>query len=192
MPRTKGAKNKEREDKFQFFAEADYVIKDGKKRISSEYPMWYNTVALDEIEEDIRRDEHAIKMGYVKESNMPVVRDRLSRSRERMEQVKESIPILNAKQKDFLDTTCKYLGEEIRNKMFSYSSMMKGTADAHAEADRMIKPSITVTPEVAHLAEACNVRVEDGKISRDGASKIWKISQRALGELSDTEILRRD
>jgi len=61
-----------------FFSESDmYIDKQGKKQISSEYPSWYNRQALEELEEDIRRDEYALKMGYVKEAQVPVVRDRL-------------------------------------------------------------------------------------------------------------------
>ena len=219
MPRTKGSKNKKKEVSQQiaagnpaiveeprtlapafkvkepsivFFSEQDMTVKDGKKIISSEYPMWYNPNVVDEIEEDIRRDEYVLRMGYVKEAQLPQVKERLAGLQKKLEAIRESEPKLTDAQKDRLDRVSKNLGEEIKNKMFTYSQMMKGTADPHAEAQRMVTPSIPVDKDIAQLAEACNVRVVDGKISRDGASKIWKISRRALGDMSDCEELRRD
>ena len=177
-----------------FFSESDMYIDKatGKKMISSEYPSWYNRQAIEELEEDMRRDEYALKMGYIKEAQMPVVRDRLKSFKKKLDEIESSFPILSDKKKDEVKLASDYLGNQIRDRMFTRSQMMKGIADSHEEAKRMITPSITVTPEIDELAKACNVTVRDGKISRDEASKIWKITRRALEESSDCEELRRD
>jgi predicted nuclease with TOPRIM domain len=154
--------------------------------------LFYNRNHVDELREDIQRDEYAIKMGYIKESQLPQVRDRLRTMQNKLDEIENSIPKLSSKKKDELKHTLDYLGEEIKNKMFTRTDMMKGIADSHEEAKRMVTPSITVTPEVMQFAKACNVQVTDGKISRDGASKIWKIGRRVLDENSDAEELRRD
>jgi hypothetical protein len=183
----------EKKEKISFFSESDMVIdKKGRKIIASEYPVWYNRQAVEEMQDDIRRDEYALKMGYVKEAQIPQVRERLNKIKEKLEGIEESIPKLTSKQKDDIAGAVEYLGNEIQEKMFTRSQMQKGLADSHEEARRMINPSITVTPIVAELASSCNVPIIDGKISRDGAAKIWKISRRALNEMSDCEHLRRD
>ena len=184
---------KVKEDKVSFFSESDMVIdKQGKKQIASEFPSWYNAQMMDELQEDIRRDEHALKNGYVKEAQIPAVQERLKSYLKKLDEIEASQPNFKGEKKDRVVRVTEYLGEQIRDKMFTRSQMQKGIADSHEEAKRMITPSILVTPEVAELAAACNVKPRDGKISRDEASKIWKISRRAIDESCDTEELRRD
>jgi hypothetical protein len=188
MARTVGATNK-----VTFFSESDMkILKNGKKVVASEYPMWYNREVIDEIQEDIRRDEYAIENGYIKESQLPQVRERLGVLKSKLGEIEASLPKLSAKQKDTMHNALNYLGEEIRNKMFTRSQMQKGLADNYEEAKRMVTPSINVTPEVHELMEACNIKAKGGKITRDEAAKIWKISKRSLDELSDVEELRKD
>jgi hypothetical protein len=57
---------------------------------------------------------------------------------------------------------------------------------------RMTEPCIEVKGDAAQIAKACNVRMTKGKVSRDGAAKIWKILGKAIGERTNTENLRRD
>lgn len=188
MTRTKGATNK-----VTFFSESDMtILKNGKKVISSEYPMWYNREVIDELQEDIRRDEQAIANGYIKEAQLPVVRKRLETMTSKLQEIEDCIPKLSAKQKDSMNTASIYLAEEIKNRMFTRTQEHKGLSDSYEEARRMVTPSINVTPEVADLAEACNIKPKGGKITRDEAAKIWKITRRSLDELSDVEELRKD
>jgi predicted nuclease with TOPRIM domain len=187
MARTKGSANK-----ISFFSESDIkILKNGKKVIASEYPTWYNREVVDELQEDIRRDEYALRNGFIKESQIPQVRERLKGMQDKLDEINGSLPKLTAKQKDSMKTAIEYLGNEIKDKMFTRDQMVRGLADSYEEAKRMITPSINVTAEVAELAEACNVKPRSGKISRDEASKIWKISRRSLDEMSDCEELRR-
>jgi hypothetical protein len=53
----------------------------------------------------------------------------------------------------------------------------------------MTEPCVKVDPE---LARACGVTLNKGLATRDGATKVWKIANRALGERSNVEVLRKD
>ena len=81
----------------------------------------------------------------------------------------------------------------IRDSMFSRKDMEKGLADAHEEARRMSQPCIELKDDLITFAKNCDVVVNNtGKVSRKGAEKMWKIASRLLGELSNTESLRKD
>lgn len=82
--------------------------------------------------------------------------------------------------------------KKIYNDAQARREMKKGLADSHEEARRMTTPNIKLSPELIEVAEACNVKHTDGKISRTEAEKIWKITSRYLDEPSNTEYLRKD
>ena len=71
--------------------------------------------------------------------------------------------------------------------------MRKGLADAREEMKRMTEPCIEVRGDAMNIAKACNVKITKGKVSRDGAAKVWKILGKALGDSpTNIEHLRRD
>ena len=182
------------EETLKIFAESDMTrMKDGSKIIASEYPAWYNRQLLDELNEDIIMLEWSISQGKIKEDKVFEARQKLDKLRKRMVDIEESVPDLDDKGRDSFAKVRKELGKEISAKMFSRSDMKKGLADSHEEARRMTEPSISLSPEAFKLAHACNVRVSpEGKVSRTGAEKIWKITSRYLDEQSNAESLRRD
>lgn len=176
-----------------FFSEADMTVtKDGKKKVASEYPAWYNRHLIDELSEDIGSTEMNLKEGRVSESQVYATREKLTRLKSKLEDIERSVPQLDGKNIDKLAKVRKELGKEIASKMYSRSDMQKGLADSHDEARRMTVPSISLSPEAHEIAKACNVQAKDGKVSRTEAEKIWKIAGRFLGEGSNTEQLRRD
>jgi hypothetical protein len=176
-----------------FFSESDMVVtKEGKKIISSEYPIWYNRQMLDEISEDVRMAEFDIKSGRIRDEKLSQAKDRLNNLKEKMAEIEASIPKLESKDVDRMSRVRKELAKEIASKMFSRSDMKKGLADSHEEARRMSNPSISLSPDAHEFAKACNVNVVGGKVSRMGAEKIWKITGRFLDETSNTEYLRKD
>lgn len=176
-----------------FFSESDMFIgKDGAKRVSSEYPLWYSRQMIDELREDITMAEFAIKSGRIKDTQLANARDRLNKLREKMEEVEKSQPRLDGKELDKVAKVRKTLSKEISAKMYSRSDMKKGLADAHDEVRRMTEYSIPITSEMQEVASACNVKPVDGRINRTQAEKIWKITGRFLDESSNTESLRRD
>ena len=55
----------------------------------------------------------------------------------------------------------------------------------------MKQPLINIRGNI-EAAEAMGVKVADGKVSRDGATKMWKVAGKLLGEATNGEALRRD
>jgi len=176
-----------------FFSESDMVVtKDGQKRIASEMPIWYSRQMIDELSEDIRMAEFEIKSGRVKDTKLGEARERLNKLQKKMDEVSESMPKLDSATKDMLAKARKDLGKEIAAKMFTRSDMKKGLADAHEEVRRSEMPSIKLSPAMQEIARASNVTPVNGMVSRDQASKMWKLTSRILDENSNTEVLRRD
>jgi hypothetical protein len=167
----------------QFFSEADYSTQEGIKKVASEYPAWYYNTMVDDLKEDIRREEFALESGVVPGDRRPQILDKVKRLKKKYDEILDSFPKLAEPEE---------LGKEISSRMFTRSQMQKGLADSHTEARRMVEPSITITPEVAEVAVSCNITPRDGKISRNEAEKIWKITSRYFGETSNSESLRRD
>lgn len=172
-----------------FFSETDM---NSKGKISSEYPAWYFNTVIDDLKEDIRREEWNLEQNIVPKDQLPVIRDRIKRLKAKLDSVEESRPKFSDIDKNRLTKTMKELGKEITSKMFTRSQMQKGLADSHMEAKRMTEPSIAVTQEIAEVAKMCNVTIVDGKLSRKGAEKCWKMLANYHGEPSNTEYLRRD
>lgn len=170
----------------EFFGKVDRA-KDGS--IGSEIPAWMLETHIEELRESVAQKERMIASGDVPASEVPYLRESYKKEKERLEEIEISKPKLSAEQIDGLHKAHKKVGEQIAESMFSRDEMMKGLADAHEEARRMVKPIIAVDPE---LARACNVPVVDGKVSRNGAIKIWKIAGKYLGEGTNPEALRKD
>jgi len=173
----------------EFFGPIDR--KEGKPDgiVTSEYPVWMHGFQIDELRESHDRKERELKENRIPFEHVVAAREELKREKAKLDLIAKSRPKLNDKQKDELHAVYKELGKDIKNYMYTRSEMMLGTANAHEEADRMITPSITVHPEIARM---CNLQVADGKVSRDGASKAFKIIGKMLGEPTNVETLRRD
>ena len=175
-----------------FFSETDMTTQDGVKKVASEYPAWYYTTMLEDLKEDIRREEFALESDVVPAERRPQIRDKVKRLKAKLEAIEKSVPKMSDVDENKLLKVRKDLGKEISSLMFTRSQMQKGLADSHTEARRMVEPSIAITPEVAEVAKACNVLPRGGKISRTEAEKIWKITGRYFNEISNSESLRRD
>jgi hypothetical protein len=179
----------------QFFGEID--IHPIKKHISSEYPAWYFDRNLDSLQEEIDKTERMLSKGELAPDKVPEFRDNLEKLRERHERIMSSLPKLEGDTKDRAHKARKAMASEIKDGLFGRGQMQKGTADAHREADRMVKPLIPVKPEFAEFLRASNVPIVDGKVTRDGLIKAWKITGKLLNrhggdEETNVEVLRRD
>ena len=174
----------------EFFGGADR--KEGRPdgRITSEYPAWMHKYQMDELKESIERKERELKNNRIPFEHVATAREELAREKEKYAAIKDSVPKLSDKQKDDLHGQYKDLAKNISGYLFTRSEMMQGTASAHEEADRMVLPSIEVHPEVARM---CNLQpTKDGRISRNDASKAFKIIGHILGEPTNVETLRKD
>jgi hypothetical protein len=179
----------------KFFGEVDLHPKKGN--VASQYPAWYFDRPLDELYEDIGKMERALTRGAVPVDKVSEFREKLAQNKARYEKIMAAVPTLSDVEKDKLAKTRREMGKMISEGLFTRSQMMKGTVDAHKEAERMIKPMIPVRPEMTELLRACNAKVVDGKISRDGLVKAWKMVGKLLNrhggdEETNSETLRKD
>lgn len=164
--------------------------KDGKN--ASEFPAWYFRAQKEELENDIARNRTALERGYVTADRVDQIKKILKQDEEKLDQINESIPKLKEPEKDNLNKVVHAIGKDITSAMFTGTEMKKGTADAYEEARRITEPVIEVRNEKeADWYKSCGIEIKDGKVSRGEAEKVWKIGRRLLGEISNTEVLRR-
>lgn len=169
----------------QFFGKVDRN-KEGK--IASEVPAWTMETHLDDLTEGIERKERTIQRGEVPQSELPFAVAELEKSKARYDAIMESKPKFAPKDKDIIAKEYKRLGDEIKDSMFSDSDMRSGKADPHEEARRMVNPIITVNPA---LAAACGIKIQNGRMSRNDAVRMYKIIGKSLGDNGNAERLRR-
>jgi len=170
----------------QFFGKVD---RNEKGKIVSQVPAWAMETHLDELRESIASKKRYLDKGLIEPSEIPYAKAEIKREEKRLEEIEVSRPKISSKDKDELASAHKELGEKIGESFFSRDEMTKGLANPGEEARRMINPIIKVDPK---LAEACGVRHDKGMVSRNGASKIFKIIGKAIGERTNTEYLRPD
>ncbi|MFQ5493598.1 MAG: hypothetical protein ACE5DX_05585 [Candidatus Dojkabacteria bacterium] len=171
------------------FGASDRKGRSPKGTIVSSYPGWYNKAKLDMERDDINQEARRIDSGMIPYAEVAQAKADLRKRKENYEAVMRGLPKLSSKQKDEVSRFVGSLGEKIAESYFTRTSMMKGVADAHEEASRMTTPCIPLDGDVAN---ACGVKHQGGKVSRNGASKIWQIGRRMLGESVNPEILRKD
>ena len=174
---------------FQIFGSVDL---NDKGVVKSTYPSWYFDHLKEDLRNDIDRMRTQIDMDLIPRSELQTAKERLFQKREKLKELDSATVELKGKQKDRVAKVYDELGRAIGDKLFTRSDMMKGLADAHEEVKRMTEPSIPVTGDAMSLAKACNVKTVKGKVTREGAAKIWKILGKALGDRTNTEHLRRD
>ena len=175
--------------KMEVFGEID---RDVKSRVASEYPAWYFETHLANMKEERESLIRRIERGEVPHDSVPQTTAEARAMKERIDQIESSRPELSDAELDELRVLRNELSQKISDAMFSRSEMMMGTASAHEEARRMIQPVISISPKVKGLASTCNVRMVGSKISRNDATKIWKIIGKLIGEGTNVEGLRKD
>ena len=162
-------------------------------KISSEFPAWYHERHVEDLEESISSIDRQLKQGLIPADKVPAQAQDRARKQARLDGIMKAKPEFSAKEKDDLRKIYLSLSEKISLSMFTRSEMHMGTVDAHTEAARMSKPCITLNPQEASVAKSCGIPMEaNRKVSRNAASKPWKLIGRLLGEPTNTEVLRRD
>ncbi len=173
----------------KFFGNVDRM-RDGK--LKSEMPSWYFQQHREELEESVRHKRYMLEKDLVPITEKNIMKERLKQEEGRLEEINASKPKVSDVEKDIIAKGRKELGAKIKESMFSKSEMERGVADAHEEARRMSEPVIKIaTKEEAEVLAACEIEVKDGKVSRNKASKAWKISGQLLEEPSTVEVLRK-
>jgi len=176
-------------DKFQIFGSVDLTE---KGQVKSAYPSWYFDQLRDDLQNEVDRMERQIDSDVLPRSELPLVKERLKQKRDKLLNLDAAAVELRGKQKDRAYKVYEDIGAQIKETMFSRDDMRKGLADAREEMKRMTEPCIDLRGDALKAAQACNVKVVKGKVTRDGAAKVWKIFGKALGERSNVEALRKD
>jgi hypothetical protein len=173
-----------------WFGEVDINKRTGMP--SSDYPAWYHDIQIQDLKEEITGMEKAIDLELYKGKDLLRMREQLKTRKDRLMSIESSRPNISDVDKDKISKARKSLGQRIGASMFTFTEMQKGTADAHVEAERMVKPCIKLENEYeTKLAKSCGMHMVDGKVSRNNAERIWKIQGKVLGEaILDTEQLR--
>jgi len=170
----------------EFFGKVD---RDSKGKIISQTPAWAMHTHIDELKEGIASKRRSIDRGLIDDAQVPYLKNEILREEGKLRSIEESRPKLTAKDTDSIHKSYEGLGSAIKETLFSRDEMMKGLADAGEEARRMVNPIIKVDPK---LAESCGVKTYRGKVSRNGASKMFQILGKTLGEPTNIEYLRPD
>ena len=177
----------------KFFGAIDRT-KDG--RISSQVPAWSMATHIDELNENIASRERNLERGMIPYDAVHQVKEELKVDKEKLDKILSSKPKLTDVEQDEVYKVYKSFSKDIKDMMFSRSEEKKGLASPHEEARRMIDPIIKVNEKTAQLCKDNGVKVtetrEGLKVSRNGATKVWKIIGRYLGENSNAEYLRKD
>lgn len=175
----------------QFFGAVDR--KEGRVdgAISSEYPVWYYTKHISDLEEEVARDERTLERGEVHPTVLASSKAELKRNMERLEEIQKSVIKLQGKDKDEAHKIYKELETQIQDSLFTRTDMTKGLADAHEELRRQSEPIFNVKGHTG-LFKQMGIKIEKGKASRNQISKVYKILGKALGENTNVERLRKD
>jgi len=177
----------------QFFGSVDRKGKVDSGKVTSAYPAWYFTTHLEDLKEGIDRKHRAIQRGEIPASELDLAKIALKKETERYENIMMSRPKLDGKDVDDLAKVYKELEKDIQDSLFTRSDMKKGLVDVHEEARRMSEPIINVGGNVELLREmGVNIPKEHKMVSRNQASKAYKILGKLLGENTNVERLRRD
>jgi hypothetical protein len=180
----------------QFFSEVDMArnTATGQLEVKAEYPSWYNPRNLQVLEDEVAQMEYAIENGQVPRGYEPEYRDNLAQKKAHLNKVKDMTFVEDAKTSNAkLGDVIGEVGKVLRNELPSKKDMDDNLVDAHMEYQKMTTPYITIKDSAAmcELAKACNVQIVDGKVSREGMAKMWKIGTKKLGGYANVETLRK-
>lgn len=178
-------------DKINFFNSVDRKGRREDGDIASEYPAFYFPTHLRELRDEVAKAEQQIELNLVPPSELPYAKNDLKRSKKRLEEIENSMPKIKGKEKDEMAALYKSLEGQISDSMYSRTQMKKGLADVHEEARRMSEPIIKIGIE-GKFFENMGIKPVDGKITRNQASRAYKIMGRVLEANTNIEALRKD
>lgn len=176
----------------KFFTEDDMGRdKNGNLFIKNAYPTHMSRKQVDDLEEEIRMTEYGLENNHFPPDRIGEAKERLVRNRKALDRMRELEPSFKANE-DAIVGAERELSEQISGSMFTYTDMMKGTADPHEIARRATEPVIPVSGPVAQMALANGIRVDSrGRITGTDATRLWQMCRTARGETRNPEVLRR-
>jgi len=178
-------------DEINFFGATDRKGKKAGEAITSTYPAFYFSTQLDELIEETEKQERVLRKGLVPPSEVPYVTADIEKNKKRIQEIEQNYPRLNDKERDEVWGVYKDLAKDISDSMFTRTEMKQGFADAHEEARRMSEPLIPIKGKEKFFHNM-GIKATGGKISRNDASRAYKIIGKVLGENTNVEKLRKD
>ena len=176
-----------------FFGEID---RNEKGQIKSEYPAYYFETQTEELQSEIREAERRLarlgEFDIFELGQRQLMQKDINQKKKKYNAIVKSKPKLKGVDKDKIYKTYKALGQEIKDALFTKSSMSLGTASPHEEAKRMTEHEMSVQSISPEMAASLNLKIEDGKVSRTALERTWKICGKILNEATNVEVLRRD
>lgn len=172
-----------------FFGNVD---RDPQGRIKSEYPAWFFKAHIDQLQESIDSGKRRLARGEVPLDGVMYAKARIEQEEVKLREITSSAPTLGQGEEDKLKKFYNELSLRIQESLFTRSEMMLGLADPHEEARRMSEPCIKLSKELKELASISNVKVTGELVTRNGATKMFQLVGRILGEPINVEFLRKD
>lgn len=174
----------------KFFGKIDI---NRKGAIASEIPAWSMTAQLDDLREGLARKKRSIERGEIPLDGIPQLREEIRVEEEKLIKIEDSRPHLNDTQENEVNRVRKSIAKKISPTMFTRTEMRQGLADPQDEAKKMVQPIIKLDKGEIAMCEANEIPVsKDGMVSRNQASKLYKLTQRYFGESGNIEYLRKD
>lgn len=160
---------------------------------ASEFPAWTQTKQVDNLKEEINQIDVGIRSGRFTPDEVHQVRVDKANKEARLETIMGSKPKPSDSERNLLYKHYNSFGSKIQKAMFTRADMSFGLASAHEEAKRMKLPCITLEPDECGIAISCNVKPDKKRmVSRDAATKVFKLLGKILGEPANVEHLRLD
>jgi len=170
----------------EFFGDVD-KNKDGN--IAGEMPAWFHDVHLEHLEESVAKKKRQLERHEILPENAFMVKQEIMNSETRIKEIKASKPVLKGGQKDMIAKQYYELQNQISTSMPTRREDKEGYANPREELKRCKEHHISVSPE---LAKSCNVKLVKGKVTGDGAARMYKMMGRVLGENENIETIRRE
>jgi hypothetical protein len=188
---TKQTSSNEDKEKWSFFGDIDREGNRPDGDIRNPLPAWYYDNHIKELEESIAKRERQIKLGALPPESVLMMKDEIRKDREILVGITNSKLKLTDVRRNRLWDLYKYLSGALSDLLPTRTDMMKGLVNPHEELAKMKEPCINIE-KYKGLMKAMNIKFYKNKISRDDASRAWKIAGKYLGEPTNTETLRRD
>ena len=178
---------KDKDVNVEFFGDVD---RNKNNEITSELPAWFHREHLSILEEDADQLERQIERGDIPKLHISMTAQEIKTKREKIADIKAAIPKFTGANKNKISEAYFKLKNQIADSLPTHMENRKGYTQPREELDRMKSFHIPVDKD---LAKACNVKTNiAGKVSGDGANKMFKMFGRILGENENVERIRKE
>lgn len=162
-------------------------------RVASEFPAWSQLTQVDNLREEINQIDVGIRSGRFATDEIYKAKIDKANKESKLDAIMKSKPKPNDSERNMLYKHYRAFGSKISESLYTRSDMALGLAPAHEEAKRMKLPCIELTPDECAMAKSCDVTPDKKRmVSRDQATKVFKLLGKILDEPANVEHLRLD